>query len=152
MSRIETEHNGHAITYAENEDVWRCWSMNVEGKTLSAVKAKLNKLDADARRVNVPVIVLNHYGCTVDAIGLATLIDKGDVWIAAKDRRGSTQRSKTSMSRIVLDTPENREAIKAASAKEKQAESVMKEAEGMVYAIPRVTADDLKSLTIKEPA
>jgi hypothetical protein len=150
VSRIETEHNGHRVTYAENEDVWRCWDMNVEGKTLSAVKTKLNKLDADARRCNVPVIVLHHYCCEVDAVGLATLIDGNEVWVTSKDRRGRAERRKVSMSRILLDTAENRAAIEAASVRRKEGEAIIKEANAMVSELPHVTVDDLKSITLKE--
>lgn len=150
MSRIETEHNGHVITYAENEDVWRCWQMSVEAKTLSALKTKLNKLDATARRCNVPVIVLHPYGCEADAIGVATLIDGGDVWVTYKDRRGNTERRKRPMGLLLLDTPRNRADIKAASARHKEAEAIIKEAEAMMAALPRVTAVDLRSLTANE--
>ena len=150
MSRIETEHNGHKIAYAENEDVWRCWAMDVEGKTLSAVKTKLNKIDAEARRVSVPVILLHHWGCQVDAVGVATLIEKDDVWVTTKDRHGSTERRKKPMGVILLDTPENRSAIKAAAARRKEGEAITKEADDMMSSLPRVTAADLKSLTPKE--
>jgi hypothetical protein len=148
--RIEVTHNNHQITYAENEDLWRCWNMNVEAKTLSALKTKLNKLDADARRCNVPVIILHHYGCEADAVGLATLIDGKDVWVTSKNRRGSVERRKISMDRIVLDTLEHHATIKAASVRRKEGEAITKEADAMVAALPRVTIEDLKSLTFKE--
>lgn len=148
--RIEVIHNGHQITYAENEDVWRCWSMNVEAKTLSALKTKLNKLDADARRCNVPVLVLHHYGCGIDAIGLATLIDGNEVWVTSKDRRGSAERRKMPMRRILLDTPDNRAAIGIAEARRKEGEAIVKEADAMVSVLPRVTIEDLRPLTPKE--
>jgi hypothetical protein len=150
MTRIETSHNGHVITYAENEDVWRCWDMNIEAKTLSAIKAKLNKVEADARRCNVPVIVLHRYGCEVDAIGIATVIDGKDVWVSSKDTRGRAVRSKKSMGSILLDTPENRAAIKAATARRREGDKIIKEANAMWSAIPRVTPEALKSLPPKQ--
>lgn len=150
MSQIETEHNGHKITYAENEDVWRCWDMGVEAKTLSAVKTKLKKLDADARRCNVPVLVLHHYGCEIDAVGVATLIEGKDVWVTSKDRRGKTERRKKPINLLLLDTAENRAAIKAASARRKEGEAIIKEADAMVHRLHRVTIDDLKSLPPEE--
>lgn len=52
---IETEHRGYKISYAENEDVWRCWDLEEDAPTLSALKRKIDKHDK-ARRTATEVI------------------------------------------------------------------------------------------------
>ena len=47
---IETEHKGYKITYSDNEDVWRCWELNVEHEKLSKLKQRIDRLSLEARK------------------------------------------------------------------------------------------------------
>lgn len=148
MSQITTEHNGHQIVYAENEDVWRCWGMDLEAKTLSALKTKMNAADAAARRVgNVRVFIIPSYSGDIEE-GLVTLLEgDGHAWVVPpagkKEVRGRRSRAKTEISSLALDTPAAREAIEAWDrAREFSREAAQAERDAKA-AIPRATRADL---------
>lgn len=121
---ITTEHNGVEIKYSDNRDLWICPDLDLEAATLSALREKINKVQADARRVNVPVICLGYYGATIEFAGTATLIDRdGGVWVT---RNKGKRRSKMSRDRVLADTPENRALIAEIETETKRLEALNK--------------------------
>jgi hypothetical protein len=145
---IKTEHNGYEITYSENEDLWRCWTLELEAKTLSALKTKMNKLDADRRRLDMPQVW--HLTYSGPKLKKATLIEDGAVWLLAggDDKRGR-QREKVGLENTVIDTPANRQAIEMYVAAEEVARKAQRTAYEMRQAIPRATAADLMALKVR---
>lgn len=122
MNWIETEHLGYAIRYAENEDVWRCEALSLDAKTLSALKSKMGKTLADARRIDpVPVLIVTSYGgakfseanaILPDADGLKVwcMVQNGSEWRKG-ERRPSIKRELHKYSDLIADTPEARAAL-----------------------------------------
>jgi hypothetical protein len=146
---IETTHNGHVIRYSENADEWVCSDLDVRGKTLSAIKTTINKVDADARRVaNVPVIIVTQY--SAHEFGKVTLIENGSAWVSIFLRKGNggkpdlTSRRKINLKNMVLDTPENRRLLAAAIELSKNVEDARVKAAEARENIPRITVADLK--------
>ena len=124
---IETEHLGYAIRYAENEDVWRCEALSLDAKTLSALKSKMGKTLADARRVEpVPVLIAERsYGATYrtgmmvlpDAGGKKAwcMIDDGTEWWQGA-KRPAIKRELIAYDAMIPDTADNRAALDALQA------------------------------------
>lgn len=132
MSQIETEHKDYKIRYSENEDVWRCWELDLEAKTLSALKAKINQIDAAGRKLDrVSVYVFGGYGLPKEAIALSWA-GKGKLWILEGKRR-----SQEPCDRISRVTPEITAAIKQAGQLQSQAQEIRKQADSILAAIPR---------------
>src|SRR6059058_4999435 len=42
MTDLKTGYKNFTIVYAENQDLWRCWELDVEAATLSALKRKID--------------------------------------------------------------------------------------------------------------
>ena len=147
MSQITTEHNGHQIVYAENEDVWRCWGMELEAKTLTALKTKLNAADAAARRVgNVKVIVLSHYG--EFSMGVVTLLEgEKHAWVSPRvpgeKVLGRRSRTKVQLDERALDTPVVRDAVEAWGRAKLAYQAAAQAERDAKAAIPRATRADL---------
>ncbi len=148
---IETEHNGHKITYAENEDVWRCWALDLDAKTLGALRTKINKIDAEARRVdNVNAIKVNEHGFGSHEPVEIVMVDGDSAWVIHRQQRmwrGQMEpklvREKVKLHQLALDLPETVVAfdrLAEARAAERAATLAAREA---VAAIPRVTAAEL---------
>lgn len=133
-SKIEVKHGDYEITYSENEDVWRCWSMSLEAKTLSALRAKLNKETAKARRIDAPVVVISRYEGGIEAEGAATLIADGgrSVWVT-----NGRVRRKYDAPRVVMDTPEARELVADVSAEIKRLHVAIEAQRARLLSLPR---------------
>lgn len=147
MSQIKTEHAGYEIVYSENGDLWRCWNLEVEAKTLSALKTKINQCLAEARRVdNVRVWKLDWSGGP--KLYAVTLLDgEAHAWVSpvdSLDRKGKT-RERADFDKLILDTPENRAAIEAWRALERASRAAAIAASEARDAIPRVTVEALKA-------
>lgn len=113
---LETTHAGYQIHYSENDDLWRCWELDLDAPSLSALKNKINQWDAKARRLsNIPVLILSQYD-RKPSRGTATMIDRdGGVWCAvetATRHHGvKSERKKLKPESLILDNPEGRSAI-----------------------------------------
>lgn len=154
---IETEHNGHHITYSENEDVWRCHALDLDAKTLSALKTKINKIDSESRRVNVEVVYPDRHGFGGKKVMtvLATVIDGDGVWTLFPEggMRGGRQtkliRKKLPISCVAENTPETAAAVaKWVAADDEYRKATIREREAF-EAIPRLTAARLLELGAK---
>lgn len=176
MTDITTEHNGHMIRYSENEDKWTCWAMSVEAKTLSALKTKLNKLDADSRRVNVTAIKLSYHTDPESAHEVTVTVIEPQRE-AEKPRWGSTtppappereawvtyqtskyrgvdkpdmKREKVELKRLLPATPEVRAMLKKARDMSAAIKAAQDELKRYVETIPRYTAEDLMAAGLPE--
>ena len=162
MSSIETEHNGYVIAYAENQDVWRCWGLELEAKTLSALKNKINKVSSDARRLdNVEAIDLSETWGKPKPVKIVMLagvdyMKKPQAWIIktainpSRFRGEKDQRQKVALENLVLDTPENQKLLSAYLTKQEAVRAAQEEANKAKAAIPRVTLADLSQTRSEE--
>ena len=158
MSRLETEYNGVTIHYSENEDIWRCDALEVDGKTLSAVKEKIGKLQADARRISVPVLVIrsSYGGVSIESEGTASLLhDDGKhvwvntvrvVWVGANrmKRREERGRSKFLIESLFHDTPEARSLVSDVAEKVANLEAEIKRERSRLDVLPRLDLSDIR--------
>ena len=144
---IEFEHNGYSIRFDERDDKWECYELKVASKSLKAVKAEINKIDADARRLEaVRLIELRSYE-TRQMTG-TLMAGESSVWCMVKGRGNEApRREKASLANLVLDTPENRAVIAQAQALARQARELGQARADLLAAIPRVTAEELKAIT-----
>lgn len=154
--RIEIDFNGITIHYSENEDVWRCSSFDVDGKTLSAVKAKVNNILADARRLVEPIAVftLDSWSNKVSEQGVVTLVESDKkVWLTTTklawwkgERRYEKARSKIDVEEAILDTPEARALVAEVVQNVAELEAQIKAEKARVEALPRLTPEMISKL------
>lgn len=153
-------HRGYELRYSDNEDVWRCHKLNLEHKSLNKAKELINKIDADARKLDAGVALIYLSTSGIEPV-TATMIDldgKG-VWVnqmttSAKYpfKKTVERRQKHSREALVLDTPENRELIEAARVKRTAGYALIKEADAMFKAVPRIRLDQLQKINNLPPA
>ena len=95
MAEIKITHQGFDITFAENENIWRCWKLNIENENLSKLKQKINKhISVALKTMNIDCAVLDKYGvsCSND-IQRGKIISRdartGEFWVVkgANERR-----------------------------------------------------------------
>ncbi|AEI71145.1 hypothetical protein [EBPR siphovirus 5] len=145
---FKTEHDGYEIRFYERDDSWSCLALGLSDRSLKGLKAKINKVTAQARRLDaVELIEIGHYLGARHVIG--TLLDDGDtkVWVSAPGRGNSPPtREKCALSGLALNTPENGAKLAEAKKLSDQAEALTKEAQAIRAAIPRVTAEQLRAL------
>ena len=158
--RIEVDFNGITIHYSENEDLWRCASFDVEGKTLSAVKAKVNKLLADARRLArrlaepIAVFTVDSWSMKASEKGVVTLVESDKkVWLITTktvwwkgEQREEKARSKIDIEREILDTPEARAVLKDVREKIAALEARIRTEKARIEALPRLTPEMISKL------
>jgi hypothetical protein len=130
------KHNEHEVSYHEDDNSWRCPSLSVEASSLAALRAKINKIDADARRINVSVLVRDYSGWNA---AQATLFE-GDrsVWVS----QGKSRR-KEAVSGVIFDTPENRAIISEVNKEVARLQAEVKDQQSRLGALPRVTMASL---------
>lgn len=115
---ITTKHNDFEIQYDESGNEWTCSQLQLRASSLAALRVKINKIDADSRRLSVPVIVVSRYGTSVANFGTATLLDGDDVWVMS-EWNGKSRRQKEPLRLVKRDTPEARALIADVEAVEK---------------------------------
>jgi hypothetical protein len=134
---IETEHHGYKITYGENTDVWRCWELDVEGKTLSSVKAKIASILSQSRKIDAtPAYYIQSWG-RVEKITVLSWASPTKVWVMEGKRR-----AKCSADAIVWMSEETATKLAEARAKESAASALREEAAAIRAAIPRIAPPD----------
>jgi hypothetical protein len=134
MSELCTKYRGYEICYSEDADNWQCRALDLEGATLSKIKVKVAKIDADSRKIdNLKVFILGSWSSDVKSRLAMSWADKSHVWIV-----GNGRRAKENIQSIVLDTFENRAAIQMAAALTAKSVALTKEARGMLDALPRI--------------
>lgn len=154
---IETEHRGYKVHYAENQDVWRCWSLEVDAPTLSGVKRKIDKHDK-ARRTpteTIPALLISYSG-GIEPVSICMMADApkaekyggqmGKVWVYTQPGQ-SKARSKVELDKLVAlahpDAPARLQAYRDAVEARKAATAIEAEA---LKAIPRFTYEALAAL------
>lgn len=129
---IKTEHKGYKIEYFEHADAWGCYELELDGKSLASLKAKINKIDMDARRLDrIPIIVLDGWGGEKYGVALSWATQKS-VWVMAGGRR-----SKESCDKIVTVTAEVQAVLARVKTLRKQATELNEQAKAITGAIPR---------------
>jgi hypothetical protein len=130
---IETEHHGYKIVYSENEDRWRCWEMECDGKSLSAVKAKVAAILSATRKIEpAPAVTLRSWG-GLQNVMLLGWASAQKVWVM--DGRRRTQEN---ASNVAMMTPETLSALSRVDALQKQADALRADIARILDSIPRV--------------
>jgi hypothetical protein len=80
MAELKVEHHGFSINFSENEDLWRCYALGFEHKSLLKLKQKINKW-------------------------LRERLDKANIVVAFKDRNGWGDFKKATVVGMVNDEP-----------------------------------------------
>lgn len=158
MSELETEFRGYRIRYAENQDVWRCHELDMDGATLTQLKNKIGRYLAKIAKTaeTVPAFVVS-YGDRFEEVNIVSVANtlsyskEPQVW-TSKDRvepwRGATRivkdRRKHDASTAILDTPENRVLIEEAKRLLAIARDAKKVADEAVRLIPRIDVSTLR--------
>jgi hypothetical protein len=156
---IEIKHNEHSIRYDESSDLWECRSLEMEEKTLSALKTKINEFDAIERRLGdgVSLFLLEgahgYLGLANDIKVRATMLGKeigfgniDGVWVS---HIGSKKREKVYLKNLIYDTPRNVMDLRIADDLRKKADELYKESKNMLERIERVTVDGIKKLALE---
>ena len=157
---IKIEYGNHEITYREEQDFWVCRALALDASSLKALKAKIDKLDADRRRLpSVPVIFVSFHS-TIEQGGErgwnATLLtdDGKEVWITKTAGQGTqrerTTREKRSLSTLVLDTPENRKALAESREAYRRGAELQAQGRAMADMVPRVTEAELRAVAAQQ--
>ncbi len=156
LAELGTTHRGFDIRYSENEDVWRCYDIDVDGATLSAVKRKIDRHIAESRKAErMPAIEIPHssfFGEEVVEVLVTAIADKrrlsskDKVWVtpASKRRRRDKDRYQIEIGSLAPETPEARTLIvvwRTAVAALRRAEKAEERAKA---AIPRLRPSDLR--------
>lgn len=165
---ITIEHNGRELHFIEHDESWSCRSMNMYAKSLKALKAKLDKFDGQARRVNVPVMIVDtHFDGSIKRAEIVMIAKPRDwetdysaklpnhrgygtkpsVWVS-EIKGNETSRAKVALDRCLSPSPENIAAVEAARAKFSEAKRIRAEGEAIIAALPRLSIDDLTSRSV----
>lgn len=87
---IRTTYNEYDIYYDETADLWKCNDMQMEAKTLSALKAKIrDALRADVTPLNIPALVCGSYSTDFSKVTIREMAQKASyevndkVWVMA---------------------------------------------------------------------
>jgi hypothetical protein len=165
VSQIQVDHKGYVITYAENEDVWRCWALDgIEAKTLSAMRGKIDKIDADGRRVSnirawrlpstadyggpEPVVIVMlveddekpRYGEPPGPRAWVLHVDR-TTWEISKGRAKS--REKVALLSLAAHSPEAQAAIDLWLAAVDDLRAAKAKADAALKAVPRMTLEQV---------
>lgn len=145
---LETEHNGYKIRYAENEDVWRCWVINLDGKTLSAIKAKINTEIKRAREIDaMPALAFDSsYGITASDVVITLIADEKRVWTLGRGRMGNSKREKSNIENLFADNDENRKTLAEMKALFDRRNEIPDQIKRLRESIPRLTVADLSRI------
>ena len=83
---IETEHKGYRISYSDNEDVWRCWELNIEHEKLSKLKQRIDRLSLEARKEAAFDALRIQYNGRAELVRVVQVLKKGDKGHWCNDR------------------------------------------------------------------
>ena len=153
MSRIEVEYGGFKIVYGDNDDLWHCYALNLDAKTLSSLKEQIGKVLTEARKVgNRPVLrISTGYNAGFEAGVLMRLDASGTHdkqpagWVTfVKPKSGAAERRKIALSELADDTPENRSTVKSYLKRLSELRQMREAADDTIARIPRITEAALK--------
>ena len=145
---VRYKHNGYMIAFSDNRDLWYCNELDLDDKSLSKLKTKINKYDSEKRRVsNVPAWEMQNYSTTLTPVVITLIEDDKQVWVSRdKGHNRGRERSKESLSGLIPQTDEARKAILIWKDKVRIQQAAAAEEKAAREAIPRVTIDMLTGL------
>lgn len=162
MSYIKTEYRGHEILYNENTDEWTCYDIDYRGPALSKVRARIDKMYLELRKTAavgcflldggnwsapsaIPATVVEYLGDQRTFSGFKQPATK--VAVVSKSRgSGKSARSHTELDRLMPDTPEAHEALRAAEEAFARLKDAKAAYDAAYAAVPRLTVDDVQGL------
>lgn len=126
---IQTEHQGFKITFSDNEEVWNCWELRMEHKSLGKLKQKINKwLKERLSKSNITCAFRDTYGHNPyeEATVVGCVNDApGEFWITVgKDAR----RRKVKITELYPWTEELSAALAAYDAQRAAGNALLREA------------------------
>lgn len=146
----DVKHNGYDIRYREDENLWSCHTLDLEARSLKALRQKINEIDAVQRRVDhVKAIKVDRWSGNGRPCVVTLIHDDGECWITEHARGAYKSRSKVSFNDLVLDNEENRAALVVVKAAKAAAERASKHVETLTKALPRVTRAQLLELKVQ---
>lgn len=149
MSAFKFDYDGNEIQFSENEEVWRCWDLNMEDKSLSKLKEKINKFRRDTRNAGVKRVEVYRLGSWRGGmVTLISLASEESAWITTRIGR-TDRREKVGLHELIFPTPENMAVLAAAKDLDDQAQELTRKADAARAAIQRVTASALRALNVK---
>lgn len=154
------EHNGHRVSYDEDDNTWECSSLNLSASSLKALRQKINAIDLAVRRVdNVRALHISSYGSEVEPCIITSIVDAKNCWTTTVRTRGrrlgggeytAKEREQCAFESLALDNEDTKLAIarwKRAEAKSREAGNA---AEAAKKAIPRLTRAQLLELKVTQ--
>ena len=154
---IETTHRGYKVTYAENEDVWRCWDLEEDAPTLSGIKRKIDKHDRARRATTelIPALYLNEYQ-GVREVSIHLLAEapsdarhrehSGKVWVYTAPGANKAREKVELKNLAALQHPDTAGAIKALETARAELKEAQAKAKAAFEAVPRFTYETLSAL------
>lgn len=166
---LKIEHNGRDLTFHEHDESWSCHAMNMRAKSLKALKAKLDKFDGQARRVNVPVMIVGTHGDKARRAEIVMIAKPKDweidyeaktsgfeprpkrpsVWVSSV-QGNETKREKVLLDRCLPVSAEVTEALEAAQAKFAEATRIRSEGAAIIAGLARLSIEDLTARSVIE--
>lgn len=163
-----TEYRGYTIRYSENEDEWSCYDVGASHAKLSRVKAKIDEMHRKLRKANAfHCLSVSSYGganaCeativeyigpirekahSYQRVGDGEIIDHEVAFMSAHFG-GSKKKSrqKGSLSKLVLNTPENMRRIDEANRLSDEAKALERQSQEIIKSLDRPHIDHIAEL------
>ena len=163
-----TEYRGYSIRYSENEDVWTCYDVGASHEKLSRVKAKIDEMHRKLRKANAfhCLDVSSYGGVSADdativeyigpiraktnsfqRVGDGEIIDHEVAFMSARHgSNGRKSRQKGSLSKLVLNSPENLRRIDEAKRLYEEARKIEKQSQEIMQTLDRPSVDQIAEL------
>lgn len=139
---LETEYLGFTIVFADNEEVWRCWELNVEHKSLSKCKALISHKVREEIATASLICGLRTWG-SVKKVQVVGLIDGKPDQVRVKSLEDDERRTLEKMSDLFRWSPENEALLAEADRLANEARDLSKRAEKTREQIKMMSAHDV---------
>jgi len=145
MAEIEFTHQGFKITFSENDEVWRCWTLNFEDKSLSKLKQKINKhISVTLKKVTTPFALLSSWGggdivkCSI----ISRDAKSGRFWVV---KEGENRRSQVEPKYLAPWTKEIEDRLAEADEVTRRGKALLREADAIRKKITAMTEEEIES-------
>lgn len=152
-NELKLEHRGHEIMFREGPEHWECETFSLTDTSLAALKRKVDKADAEMRRVKgVPCVRAEYamYGLRSERRrGKIVLLDGESAWVVWPDAKGGTfdrKREKIELKHLCHDTPEITRKLDEVQALLETADRARATANKARDELPRLTVEMVQSL------
>lgn len=146
MAKLETNYKGYEIVYYEADDNWRVFKPQLQAKSLSALKKKLDTIEKTERKLGegVKCLLNDRYSPQQFAYVEATLLDGNGsaVWVRTQD--GS--RSKVGAHQLIKDTEENQTAMGEYNRITREVAALQKQASSILCNLKVYSYDELRDI------